>query len=231
MTEHDNVAIPAGRAPDVVPLFLALFLLVLAFFIILVSISTFEEVKSAEVMDSLSSAFTSVLPPSTNPTEFTSQDGDVLAGQQFQEQVTNLFSTALQVSKVSVVQPGRLMRITVPSNALFFADEARFRPALTPLLDRLVATLSARPVGLRYEMEFVIGSAYTEETALPVTQTIESLRGGAFAREMVRRGVPPDSVAIGIMPGDPMETKIWFFVRSIDEKLPPVDGYEPGGSS
>ena len=36
----------SDQAPDVVPIFLGLFLLVLAFFIMLVSISTFEQVKS-----------------------------------------------------------------------------------------------------------------------------------------------------------------------------------------
>lgn len=226
MTEYDQVSLPAGRAPDVVPLFLALFLLVLAFFIILVSISSFEDVKSRQVMDSLTSAFTSVLPPVTDPTEFSTKDGDVLAGERFQEQVTGLFSTAIQVSKVTIVQPGRTMRIAVPADTLFFEDEARFRPALTPLLDRVVATLSARPAGLRYEMEFVIGSEANgedgEEPALPVAQTLETLRGGAFAREMSRRGVPPDSVAIGIMPGDPSQITIWFFVRRIGGEAAPA---------
>ena len=73
------------------PVFLGLFLLVLAFFILLVSISTFETVKSTAVMDSLSSTFTTVLPPTSDPTEFNAKDGDIIAGETFQQEITMLF--------------------------------------------------------------------------------------------------------------------------------------------
>ena len=91
MTDRELVVVmPASGGMDgksqSIFLFLSLFLLVFAFFIVLVSISTLEEVKSNAVKDSLTSTFTTVLPPSTDPTEFTSKDGDFLAGQQFQEQ-------------------------------------------------------------------------------------------------------------------------------------------------
>ena len=56
-------------------LFLSLFLLVLAFFILMVTISTLEEVKTKSVMDSLTSTFTSIVPPSTDPTRFKSKEG------------------------------------------------------------------------------------------------------------------------------------------------------------
>ena len=52
---------------------------------------------------------------------------------------------------------------------------------------------------------------------MPVTQTLETLRGGAFAREMAERGVPPDAVAVGVVPGDPAHLTIWFHARDEDE--------------
>jgi len=56
-----------GSGSSSIFLFLSLFLLVLAFFILLVSISTVENVKSQAVMDSLTSTFTTVLPPEYGP--------------------------------------------------------------------------------------------------------------------------------------------------------------------
>ena len=64
-------------------LFLALYLLVLAFFIVLVTISSLEDVKSKAVMDSLTSTFSSLLPPTTDLTFFASREGDILAGEAF----------------------------------------------------------------------------------------------------------------------------------------------------
>ncbi|MCG8508815.1 MAG: hypothetical protein MI741_06260, partial [Rhodospirillales bacterium] len=81
-------SVPTGS--HVTSLFLALYLLVLAFFIVLVTISTPEDVKSQAVMDSLSSTFSSLLPPSTDLTAFSSREGDLLAGQALQEEMTDI---------------------------------------------------------------------------------------------------------------------------------------------
>jgi len=66
-------------------------------------------------------------------------------------------------------------------------------------------------------MEFVIGSAFASGNSLPVGQTLEFQRIGNLAREMFRRGVPPDIVSIGIKPGRSDEVAFWFFVRRESE--------------
>ena len=114
----------------------------MAFFIILVSISTLEEVKSDAVKDSLTSTFKTVLTPSTDPTEFTSKDGDVLANQPMQDEVTEIFATTFQVSKIEIVQPGKLMRVKLPSSAMFAVDKSDIRPVAQPMLDRIIAVFS-----------------------------------------------------------------------------------------
>ncbi|MBL6933486.1 MAG: hypothetical protein ISR45_11095 [Rhodospirillales bacterium] len=207
-----------GHGGSSIALFLALYLLVLAFFILLVSISTIEDVKSQAAMDSLSSSFTTILPPSLQLTAISESEGEVIAGQQFQEQVTNIFSTTIQVTSVDVIQPGRLMRVQIDSDILFEAEKSTIRESNHPLLDRIVASLSGRPPGYRYDMEFVIGSSYeTGKKIMPIGQTLEMSRAGAFVRAMLERGVPPDSVAVGIQPGNPRDISIWFYVRSSDE--------------
>ncbi len=198
-------------------LFLGLYLLVLAFFILLVTISTREEVKANAVMDSLSATFSTILPITTSPAAFTAREDSIQAGQEFQERVTRLFATTLQVAKVESVQPGRLMRVLLPSDSLFFPGRTRIRESRYPLLDRMVAAMSGRPPGVRYDMEFVIGIAAGEDGTLPVGQTLEMARAGAFAREMQSRGAPPDSISIGLRPGAGADAVIWFHVRSLDE--------------
>lgn len=217
-TADDQIKPLPDAGPNTIALFLGLYLVVLAFFILLVSISTVEETKSKKVMDSLSSAFTSIVPPSADLTSFKSKDGDVLAGQEFQQQVTGIFSTALGIDKVETVQPGRQMRLLLKSDSLFFQDEARIRPAMFPLLDRTVAALSNRPPGLRYDLEFVIGVATgADGKTMPVEETLEVRRAGAFAEEMNSRGIPPDSVAVGMRPGHVGEVVIWFYTRDIEK--------------
>ena len=210
--------VPEGpRAPNTTALFLSLFLLVLAFFILLVTISTLEKVKAQTVMDSLTSTFTSIVPPSTDPTRFRSKEGDIVAGQQGQGTMTDLFSTALQVVEVKVVHPGRLMQVRLPANTLFVEGKTEIQPNQLEMLDRVVAASSARPPGLRFDLEFVIGTRTRQGGGLPQTQTLEVARAGAFAREMVQRGLPPDSIAVGLEQGDPNDVTMWFYIRREEE--------------
>lgn len=202
-------------------LFLGLYLLVLAFFVLLVTISTVEEVKSKAVMNSLSSTFSTLLPPTTDLQTFTAKEGNIMAGPQFQERMTRIFATAISVAKVEVVQPGRLMRITVPVDSLFEPQSTALRPSVLELLDRMVTTIGARPPGVRHDTEFVVGVAPDADGLLPLAQTLESARAGAFARTMVGRGVPPDSIVVGIKPGHTLQAtndaEIWFYVRDEEE--------------
>lgn len=217
----DETLIPVaprdGGQQGTVFVYLSLFFLILAFFIVLVAISTVEETKSKAVMHSLTSTFATLLPTGDKPTDFTAKEGEVLGRQEFQEKVTGIFATSLQVAKVKVVKPGSLMRARMPASAMFYEGETRFRQNVFPFMDRTIAALGSRPPGLRFDMEFVIGAPYTDNTNLPADETLEMARAGSFVREMIARGAPPDSISIGLSPGDPEQITMRFYVRYQDE--------------
>jgi len=218
----DDILHPAPTEQDgqrgIVFVFLSLFVLVLAFFILLVSISTVEATKSRAVMQSLTSTFTAIVPAGAEPSDFTSKEGEILGGSAFQEKITGLFATAFQVAKVEIVKPGRLMQVEVPAATLFADGEARVRPSAHPFIDRVVAALGARPPGLRFDMEFVIGAGKAPDRLLPVAQSLEMARAGAFAREMLGRGAPPANLSIGLQPGAVDAVTMRFYVRPGDER-------------
>lgn len=219
MDDFDSLARPepASTAGHTTALFLSLYVLVLAFFIVLVTISSPEKVKSRAVMDSLTSTFASLMAPSTDLTAFTAKEGDFLAAQAFQEQIAAVFSAPVRIARVEVVQPGRLMRVTMPADSLFRPETAEIRETQVPLLDRIVASLSVVTPGLHYDMEFLIGSVPASGGMLPVSETLETARAGVFARTMVGRGAPPGTVALGLRSGDPRQIVMRFFVRPRDE--------------
>ncbi|MCG8508804.1 MAG: hypothetical protein MI741_06205, partial [Rhodospirillales bacterium] len=115
------------------------------------------------------------------------------------------------------LQPGRLLRVRLPSDSLFFPDTFDIREAQIPLLDRVVASISGARTGLRHDLEFIIGSPYASGESLPIGETLETARVGAFARAMQSRGVPPRNVSVGLRPGNPDEIVVRFFVRTEDE--------------
>jgi outer membrane protein OmpA-like peptidoglycan-associated protein len=208
---------PKSDAGRTITLFLALYLLVLAFFILLVSISSTEEVKSKALMESLTSTFSSVLPPRMDLTAFNATTGDFLAADEFQRQVTGLFSTVIGVVKVEMIQPGRLMRVELDGDSLFELDKDTVREGQYAFMDRLVAALSANPPGLRFEMEFVVPTPWSGVQTLPTTQSLSIRRAGSFARNLLSRGAPPGSVSIGIKGSEETTVEIWFHIRALDE--------------
>jgi flagellar motor protein MotB len=215
---QESYAPPIRETPKVIWLLSLLDLtgVMFAFFILLFSMSTFEDVKTSAVRASLNSAFASIVPPNTEATTFTSTTGRFLGNDEFQGAITKLFSTALAVEKIEVVQPGSIMRVTVNADSLFLPATTTIREAYIPMVDRLIASLSGRPPGYHFDMEFVIGTA-EESGLLPVGQTLQMARAGAFVRDMLARGVPPDTIAIGVRKGNPQQIVMWFYVRSADE--------------
>lgn len=202
---------------DTVSIFLGLFLLLLAFFILLVSISTVEKVKSLRVIDSVAAAFATILPSAVELRDHATKDANILSGEAFQAEITGIYASQVQVTKVEVVTPGRLMRVVMPSDALFFQGEARLRDGQFPFIDRVIAALSGRPAGLRHELEFVIGSPAGADRALAVGETLESRRAVTFVKGVLARGAPPDSVSVALKPGDPAEVTLWFHTRFTEE--------------
>ena len=213
MDDFDSVHATRAGGTSTVTLFLGLFLLVLAFFIILVSISTIEETKSKEVMDSLTSTFADLVGPVTDPTDFSSNQGEVLSPDAFQQHITGVFSTSIAIDRIEVVQPGRVMRVDFQAHELFEDGKAEVRSIRTNLLDRTMGSLSANPPGFRFEMAFLIGSPLSDDNNLPVIPTLELARAGAFARKVIERGAPPHAVSEGIIPGKPTDVSLYFYVR------------------
>lgn len=196
-------------------LFLSLYLLVLAFFIMLVSISKPEDGKSKLVMQSLIATFGTV--PSSDQIATSSEEKGRDAGQSFQEEITGIFATSLQVAKVEAVQPGRVMLVKVPTKILFMPGKSELKLIEDDFLERLVSALAGRPKDRHQDLEFVLGAKMGSNGNFLLGRTLEIERANIFANEMLRRGAPPDSFAVGVEPGDVDMVKFWFFTRSKDD--------------
>jgi len=217
---------PRGDRPERTTIFMvALFLILLAFFIFLNVISRVEEQRSRAVMDSLSTTFRSG--PSWFAGEF-GLGGDALGYDRairMQQTVAALFETEIGLARVETVVRGRLMEITIPADALFEADGVR--PSMGPLLERLAAQLTDTPPALRYDLEFYVhgqGLPLVPDAPMPV----EIARAAAFATALIGRNAPPEAVAAGVERGDPREVVLRFHVRRRDRDRVTFDSLSGG---
>lgn len=232
--EDDGPRPPSPPANGAVALFLALYLLLLAFFILLNTISTFEEVKTREVQESLSSAFAAILPPTTSLQTVTSIEGPVVSAEDTQDKLGSLFQTAIKVVRVQVIQPGTLMEVIMHVDQLFEPNSILIRDRQGEFMDQLAEVLADDSGYASYEMEMVMGSEVGSKGTVEIANNLQIGRAGAFARDLIDRGAPDKNLYVGIDPGaDPFIVTFRFF-WNFGPKEPPAPVTTPanaGGSS
>jgi hypothetical protein len=202
------------RVDPSLSLFLGLYLLILAFFILLFSLSTIEEVKARAVLGSLSSTFGNEPAAGAAPAI---RSGAGEAVRLIERDVMAALESLVRVAEVDVIKSGRLMRVALPAAVVFAPGAVSPRPSLYPMLDRIVATLSSPPAGLRVELEFAIAPDDGPETHPPPAR-----RADAFAREMLARGAPPSRISIALAPR--AADRAWLTFRVANDHSPGSGG-------
>lgn len=204
----------ARRGDGTVALFLSLYLLLLAFFILLVAISNGENAKSREIMERITAQF-AVDKARREVRGFSSDLETFVSPSVFLDRVAEVYETAIPAARIAVVQPGRLMEMRFHVDSLFEHDTDALRPAQRRAIAQLVSSLSLPPPGLRYEAEAVFGIG---ERVLPESEILAMRRAGVIARAFVAEGTPSRAVAVAIEEGDPTEARFVFRVVSDEER-------------
>ncbi len=207
MEGRDSLTGPAAQSRNVVQL-LALFLLLLSFFILLNSLSSFEAERAKAVLQSLNRTFAGETSQSPARPYVAVRDQPAL--ERFRNAIRAALLTALAPQDLAVSAGGGLIQATLSADDLFVPGSAELRDNRAPLLKGIAQALAARPADLRFEAELVLSVA-PEESALARD------RAGSFARRPVAFGAPADAVAIGLGGGTPGTAWLRFAARNPDD--------------
>lgn len=198
-------------------LFLGLYLILLAFFVLLNTMASPKEDRVKAVLGSLLSTFSTEVLNTQAPTQFTASVGDILASEEFHREIREFFEVEVPLSRVEFFSAGNMMRITLPADQLFEPGSIVLREESTEILDRVVRAMSRRVEGLRYDVEFTTFTGPFAAAPAGGAQVLEVARAGAFARILVDRGIGAEAITIGAQPGNPSELSMTFLVRIVDQ--------------
>lgn len=215
MDEEETAKEPAKD--QTAALFLGLYLILLAFFVLLNTMASPKEDRVKAVLGSLLSTFSTEILNTQAPTEFTASVGDILASEEFHREIRDFFEVAVPLSRVEFFSAGNMMRITLPADQLFEPGSIVLREESKEILDRVVRAMSRRVEGLRYDVEFTTFTGPFAAAPTGGAQVLEVARAGAFARILVDRGIGAEAITIGAQPGNPSELSMTFLVRIIDQ--------------
>lgn len=223
-------------------LFLSLFLLLLAFFILLNSLATLQETKSRAVITSLAATFRTEVVPDATAQVLISTLGPVPQPEEVVAEIERLWLTAVPVAEVETLTPGRTLQIELSVFDLFVGGEQTLRADRRELLRATARALAARIEGHKALMTLTTGSESLEALVLRGTETAATaseaddvvdiadpaadlreatvtddrrlpfLRATILARSLVDAGAPPDGLSVGVREGAPLRVRMRFDV-------------------
>lgn len=176
-------------------LFISLYSLILAFFILLYSKAEISQQKAAAAVGSVQKSFkgqaaTIEQPESVNEAPL---GAEVLLRQYYSE-IRKVARELLEIDDASIIEKGDQLIIRLPTFLLFNEGESTVDDRKL-FLENLANGLTTTPVGLQLDLEFKIPQpALIEKPA----ESLAIRRAGAFARFMVSLGIPESSIYVGL---------------------------------
>ena len=210
-----------GTKEQATVVFLSLFLILFAFFLLLNSIAKFEETRAGLALQSLSETFAPKGHDAPRPDWLNSIEGRFIGPEEIRDKVATLIKTAFPMAKADVVLPGSTLPIVRPTENLFGPDGTTLRPEAEALFAQVARLLARNPPDYRYGADVIVGEPEPPET--PV-QTRAVARAGALARALTQAGAAPTEIAAGIDRRAPKDTRLVFRIRLRGE--PRVDFHQ-----
>lgn len=194
--------------PGMMP-FLSLFLLLLAFFLMINSLSRLEVTRTQAILGSLSSTFRSS-ESSGVERKLGSASGPFIGAEQLEESVTDLLRTAAGVDVFEVFRAGNTLTVLLPVEELFEAETADVTGAVDTLAGLLADSIASEPPGIVFDVTVLMHPDAEDGLALA------SIRGATLGIALLRRGVVRERLSVGIGDSDPGQVQILMRVLSIE---------------
>ena len=193
--KSNNSSVQVGTSQ----LFLSLFLLLLAFFIFINSVSTYKEKKTTDVVESIRASFPAVV-SSKQLFQLRSLKKSVVSPTVFNE-LDELFQHLFRDRKLKISFENKIAQIDIPVNLIFEKATAVRLDKLDTLLVRLAAIIVRAENEYPLGTEIVFGYEGTLEEKFENQLTQE--RCSVIMSILLEKTVPKGSVAVGLETGNP----------------------------
>ncbi len=216
-----NAAVPTSRdreGSSNIVLLLSLMLILLAFFILLNSLSEFESGRSRAVIESVNRAFNGKIESGDRTPAHSASLGALPEVEAKMREVASLFEAIVPSARAKRIRRAKAVRVELTVASLFRPAGVRLRPGSEILIQRLARLLARDPRGgPSYDLEVLLGvgapPAGGADPATPDPRSLEVRRAALLAQRLVEEGLPPPALSIGLLPGQPGTLRFVVRVR------------------
>ena len=202
---------------------LSLKVLLLAFFILLNSLASFEEERRSAVVDSVREAFRGLLPAehsvNANPSGLDVLEG----GDDVVDTLKQLFGSDLPLVELPAASDARVLQIDLTADELFESDGSALSPDGAETL-RLVAGVLADPRFARQQARIDALYGLSGRASGLAGNRAPLLRAAAVVRALEREGLAPSRLSAGLLPDFAGKLRLHFTIAS--EPAPAAAGAE-----
>lgn len=196
--------------PNIIAM-LSLKLLLLAFFILLATMSRYEEERSRAVMDSVATTFKGQIQAVVNSNKPDAALGMKDKQANLQRRIESLFKQTLPLVEVETSADGRVLRVEAAADTLFDDGEAEVIAQRGVMLRRLANALASAPSDLKpFQLEVQHAVAPNDS---PAEGRLPVYRAGALVRHLVGLGLPRERLATGLWPTGGDSNRVAFEIR------------------
>ncbi len=218
---------PASKTPATILAALSLYLIILAFFIMMNTISQPEDSRTAGVLDSISGSFKDYPQTVIIALEAADRGAGEESAPGFEKSIEDLFESAFPLAVVVMSEVFDQIEVTLPLDSMFTPGGTRIQGRNAPGLDRLANILEYQTPGTIHQVEALLSWPPPSDAGGPDAIASNGYgadgdallavdRAGALARELTARGVRAAAIAIGIERRDPDKVRLLFVTRTID---------------
>ncbi len=202
---------------------LSLFLLLLAFFIVLFNNSRFDRGRADAVGESLTSAFRTDGRATVAPRPYSSQSGETPGDELFLQKLADLVRTELAVAEIRTVRPGRILQVRIPTDRMFVDGRDEVRPERGTFISGLSNLLGAPAEGRRHKAEIFVGSDWITPDSIRDGIPLPIARAARLTEAIMSQGALAGTVMAGVRPEDAGSVTIFY---RIDPELRPSEADE-----
>lgn len=228
--QHPDPDLPSvsrqGTSSIMTSMLLSLYMLLLAIFILLNSITTYEDSRVRQALGSVADKFRTNTQLSDDTAPADERSGDSVLRTTFFSGLEQMFAERLPVAELRRVQDGNVMQVKVPTARVFRDGNMELLPDSENFLNALADSLVITRPELRYEIELLIPSGAGLPSGDKLGEVLEIRRAGNFARQLRRLGVGSEAISIGLKRGDPKTLQLSFFARRLNDASITFEGVE-----
>jgi len=232
MTQNTQINLIENKARaggDTTSLFVSLYLIILAFFMVLNSISNQTQSKIQSATESVSRAFDNPFEQDADFIDITDEENTNLPNDEFYEQLQGVFASLIGFDKKFPTKGGNTIKIELDQSDIYETGSAVFRKDQEAFFYQLSRFLQSESIGTIREIEYTVYTGDKFPAGPEYWSDNFILRSGAIVKKMTEMGVREDQLSIGISPGEDSSLKIVFLIRDETKSRQGLEGADRTG--